>query len=568
MENTIIKFKNCLKEFQANRKKLLTECEKELELLQRIINVDTKLLKEYTTNGHNIEELNKKIIFARMFGFKDTILETMFTIDNNILTKISSKKRKIESIDELLRVFHSFTDFYNYLKSQYIQTRDIINAFENDKIKDPINNIGDLFAQIKYTDLTTEEISTIIGMGISFNSQYAKKNKNHQIQHLEMIDALSKYYNPDGTLKYNEDILSFNFLLKSLDELCYNETELLYRILNRKQMHFCNDIVILLERNNEKLRDSQPPIESIDKTPKSVSDNMSPKTIKALQTLRKYYKNGTIIEIPENLDEFYATLSLCELSEEEQRYIINSVNEKIANNNLLTKSSFLTDSEQRTYQTATNLLDTFSYSNGDAEVLKQYLEELQTILQMLESESNEENRQYLLNEIPDIIEQLSLICSRYTITDEKSTNRFIFLLDKNGIPFIFNDMENLEQTNQKAIYPLMTKIHQDNQSQFKKVMFNEPLSYNMYEVLNRRAHLSFVEVDAGIYVIIGADIPRNGYKELNQRLKANQLAIKRIEEAIKNPETREQILKSNEEYAEVFTNSETRVNKLTLKAHN
>ena len=242
MKNTIIKFKNYLKEFQTNRKKLLTEFEKELELLQKIIDVDVKLL-----NTYSIAELNKKITFARIFGFNDTILETMFSIDKNILTKMNSKKRKITSIDQLLVVFNTLTHVYNALKSQYIQTRDIINAYENDKIKDPINNIADLFAQIKYTNLTTEETSIIIGMAISFNSQYASKHKNHQIQHLDTINALNQYYNSDGTLKYNEDVRLFKLLLNSLDELCYDETEFLYRILNQKQLYFCNDIVILLE---------------------------------------------------------------------------------------------------------------------------------------------------------------------------------------------------------------------------------------------------------------------------------------------------------------------------------
>ena len=127
-------------------------------------------------------------------------------------------------------------------------------------------------------------------------------------------------------------------------------------------------------------------------------------------------------------------------------------------------------------------------------------------------------------------------------------------------------MEELEQTNKKAICGLMDKISQTHASQFRKVLYHENLLYNMYEVLNRRAHILFVEVDAGIYVIIGANTPQNGYKELNQRLKTNQLCIKKIEELIKEPTTREQILKYNEEFTEILTKQdESKTNKLTLK---
>ena len=56
MENTIIKFKNCLKSFQINRKKLLIEFEKELQVLKQTIEQGIDILDKYT-----IDELNSKI---------------------------------------------------------------------------------------------------------------------------------------------------------------------------------------------------------------------------------------------------------------------------------------------------------------------------------------------------------------------------------------------------------------------------------------------------------------------------------------------------------------------------
>ena len=408
-------------------------------------------------------------------------------------------------------------------------------------------------------------------MAIFFNSQYAKKHPNHKIEEIDTIHKLAVYYNQDGTFKFNEDIQTFSNLIKSLDIISLDEIETLHRILNLNKIFYYKDIITLLQENNERIKNNQISDTDTEDAKEINNYSISSETRKALQELRKYYKNGSIIAIPENLDEFYTILKQCELDINEQKYIITLINEKISNRNTLTIIKYLNTYEQNIYQKAISLLNTLNYSNGDVYALKQYIEELHTISSMLESENDEENKEYLLNEIPNILEQLSLICSRHTIESDKSTNRFIFLLNKNGIPFIYDDIEALEQINQKATFSLINKIDKTNQSQFRKIISNEPLLYNMYEVINQRTHIAFIEIDAGIYVIIGADIPRSGYKELNNRLKANQNVIKEIEIAIKNPETRNKILKSNEEFLEVFSQqslSTNAPNKLTLKIQN
>ena len=557
MENYIIKFKNNLKQMQIIRKQFLKKCENELKLLERMLNYDITIYNEFT-----LDELTDELIIAKIFYEPNFETNKLFQ---------SKKKEQRKSTERLEKIYNKLCEFYQYAKKEYIETQSIINAYENDKIKEPINNITILFIQIANTNLTTEEISQIIGMAIFFNSQYAKKHPNHKIEEIDTIHKLAVYYNQDGTFKFNEDIQTFSNLIKSLDIISLDEIETLHRILNLNKIFYYKDIITLLQENNERIKNNQISDTDTEDAKEINNYSISSETRKALQELRKYYKNGSIIAIPENLDEFYTILKQCELDINEQKYIINLINEKISNRNTLTIIKYLNTYEQNIYQKAISLLNTLNYSNGDVYALKQYIEELHTISSMLESENDEENKEYLLNEIPNILEQLSLICSRHTIESDKSTNRFIFLLNKNGIPFIYDDIEALEQINQKATFSLINKIDKTNQSQFRKIISNEPLLYNMYEVINQRTHIAFIEIDAGIYVIIGADIPRSGYKELNNRLKANQNVIKEIEIAIKNPETRNKILKSNEEFLEVFSQqslSTNAPNKLTLKIQN
>ena len=162
-----------------------------------------------------------------------------------------------------------------------------------------------------------------------------------------------------------------------------------------------------------------------------------------------------------------------------------------------------------------------------------------------------------------------MICNRYKVENNQSTNNLIFLLNKNEIPYIINDIDSLDSIYKKSIYSLINKINPDNKSQFRKILSNEPLAYSMYEVISPRAHVAFIEIDCGIYVIMGADIPRSGYKEFNNRLKLNTNTLKKLELLIKNQDTRNQILKDNEEYLAYVTeqdnNQKNNCNQLTLK---
>ena len=554
MNNYIVKFKNDLKFYQTKRKTILKQCEKELELLEKIINFPLSLLCLI-----DIKEMCKKFHFAPM----------VYSIETSVQNMVNCKKnKKQKETKEIQNLYNKFSSYIENIKNDHIITQNIINAFENDKIKDPINDIEELFKQIRFTSLTSDEISRIIGMAISFNSNYAKRNKKHNIKNIDIIEKLAQYYNQDGTFKYNEDVITFKNLIEKYDLSNTDEDELFYTIFDTKEKYSIMDLVELLEKNNQKIKNNEDNLVLEDNIEK-YDYTISLKTREFLQELKKYYKNGTIIAIPENLEEFYRLLENSELAEQEKKYIINLIGEELTKQRNTIILKYLNKNEQLIYEKSTKLLDSFNYTNGDTYALKQYIEELQTILNMLEKETIKENKDYLLSEVPTIIEGLSLICDRYTIEKQVSVNKLIFLTNKEGNPYIFDDIDSLDSNYKKAIYSLIPKIEKENQSQFRKVLNNEELLYSMYEVTSSRGHVAFVEVDSGIYVVVGANIPRNGYKALNNRLRANQLLIKKIETLVKNPETRNEILKSNEAYLALFIeNNNINNKKLALKAAN
>lgn len=553
MENYIVKFKRDLKKEQISHKEIIKQSENELALIKRIINQDPTVINKINTKE------------------KFQIIQIFYSVNQIILTIINNKEKKKnrqKALELLKSNYEAFSKFIEYMKKEYTITQNIINAFENDKIKDPINDVNELYSKIKYTSLTAEEINKIIGMTIFFNSQYASKHKNHHIKNIDIINKLTQYYNQDGSFKYNEDIATFQNLIESLFEENPIESDIYLYATGKKANISVTDLINLLKSSNEKLKDNSIQTPTKEKMKKE-SYELSSKTIKALQELRKYYKNGTIIEIPKNLEEFYRMLEDCELDEKEKLYIINLIEQKILEkkNNILSK--YLTIEEKDIYEESIRLLSTLNNNNYDTYTLKQYIEELQTIFNILEENLSEEDRKYLLNDITNIIVQLSQICDKYSAKDNKSSNKYIFLLNKDNIPYIIEDINSLDPIYKKVIYSLIPKIDKINQSQFKKILSNEQLPYIMYEVHSPKAHIAFIEIDYGIYVIVGANIARTGYKELINRLKSNQSILQNIENSIKNSQTRNQILKENETCLDLFIENknspQTKDNKLTLK---
>ncbi|MBQ2872607.1 MAG: hypothetical protein IJE89_01245 [Bacilli bacterium] len=558
MENFIVKFKKDLKGFQSSRKKVIKECERELSILNKILNNDISVLE----HADVINVGNSLFMSATIAKIKLPIA--------TLVDKKARKKDKQKAKEDLKETYDSLLSFTEYLKTEYYTTQNIINAFENDKIKDPINSINVLFNQISLTTITLEEADKILGMAIAFNSRYAKRNKNHQIENIDAIHELARdYYNEDGSFKYVEDLLTYE---RKINELIKNQLDIMvfiHKILSFNQMYTAEDLINLRFEYNKRFRHQQP-LEIFSTTEMPLEENYSipEKVRKALQELKKYYKNGSIITIPNDLEKFYKLLEETNLDEQEKKYIINLINIEISKNRNKIIDKYLSTEEKDAYNNAIKLLNKFTYSNADSYALKQYIEELQTILEFLETEQEEENKEYLLNEIATIIEQLIIICNRYKIDNGKSSNRLIFLTSKNGIPFIEEDIKSLDSTYEKAIISLINKISPENQSHFRKILNNEPLPYHMHEVISPRAHVAFIEIETGIYIVIGANIPRNGYKELINRLLVNTKEIERIENLIKNPDMKNQLLRDNEQYLKLSEEQKTTLTKKKTNEQN
>lgn len=472
-------------------------------------------------------------------------------------------------IEQAFRLSKLYLNFYNYAWSidYYINNiNTLINAIDNDKIKAPIKDITTLYATMIMLKIPSQDITRILGKVIAYNANYSKKYPNTDIKHIELIKEIANYYNEDGTIKTNININTFKQLLNTLtnDGLNYFNTIIylmnLIRLITNDKNKFGNNYIIsylacykinedIINQINEDVKESLNSSKIV--TSPSITTITKQVDRTFLNTLKQYYKNGEIIAIPENIELFYQQLSNSNLDKQERKLIKKLMEEAIITRKKQTRLSYLTLEEKKVYEIAINLAETLSNDNQDLYLLKEYLNDLHEIFDILDN--NPLGKEEWLQEIRNIMIKISLICNTYMYNKPNSTNSLVFLLNKNDIPYIYEDYEGLDSTYQKAISSLITRINPQNTSNFKPVKRTTKEEYQIQEYASPIAHIFFIEVTQGVYIILGADKAYRSYEEIANRLKNNITKIKELENKIKNDSNK--ILKNHENYLRIFSTS-------------
>lgn len=524
MDDFLIRFKSSMKQSQLYRRKNLKDSEAEIYELDKIFSSPMSAMKDFLDNPN---QYNNKFPIFISFYMASIVISGHESI-NTIYARFSLMTK-------------AYRAYYNHLQKS-------IDAFDNEKIKSPIQDLFPLFYHLKFANLSIEEKSKILGMAIHFDSQYALKHKEFFIKDIDFIHALSKYYNPDGTFKYNENVDEYLRLLIKLGESfsAPSITE-----MDKMFDQYCKDIfqkfATLLTSNNEKLKQlSNSSKKNINGESNSVYQEKSINR-QALEELHKYYKNGKLVSLPTDLTTFYHLLDELNLSSQERKYICNLISEQLSNIKTDPILKYLGDEDKKTYLDAQDLFTSFKYPNNDFYALKQYIEELKTISTMLEGELLESDIEYLLSDVPKIIFELKKILDSYTQVDASPTNNLVFLSDKLGVPYLLSDIESFDNPNKKQIFKLLSKLSMVNKNQFRKII-GDNLPYTMYAIQGSGLSLTFVELAKDAYLVVGIDLSTNGYRESCNRLKSNTGAISSLKLAMKSQEKRYEILKFNEQY--------------------
>lgn len=533
------------------------------DVIKRLINLINECgislpIDDISFNGGKY--IDGKLYFRKVSGkevFNYLSDEDLDTNDmmNIILVKYSNGD--LNQIIKLTRIYINFSLFIIIIKEYIKEINSLIVAIDDDKIKAPINDISILYSNLILLRMSNKDINNILRSAITFNSKYATKNKNHKIKDIDLTLELAKYYEgtnkdnilleellnklKDNSLNYFRMILTFNNLIWLINNMPKEIIKDFYtKLPSMKYINKCIINILCNTKEENTISDSN-------------KDDLSIKTndIEFYKYLRLFYKNGKIISIPDNMEEFYIKLDNSSLDINEKKYIKRLIEERlesIRNNN---KLSYLSDNDRIILDLATKLLDTLNKNNPDIWLLKEYLENIQTIFDMLNEELSLRDKDELLRDLSNIINNLSIICDKYKVIDNDTLNRFLFLLNKDNVPYIYEDINSLDQSYSKSISSIISRINPLNKSNFKPIKSSR-LNYQMYEYVSSNVRVIFIEIDIGIYIIIGADKVRTSNEIFSNRLRNNSGFIKQIECLVKSG-NRNKILKKHEVYLDDIT---------------
>jgi len=192
-----------------------------------------------------------------------------------------------------------------------------------------------------------------------------------------------------------------------------------------------------------------------------------------------------------------------------------------------------------------------NHTNGDYYTLVQLLDDLKAAGDIIEEVNSEDDKNEILSEIELLLSGLRDILGKYNV-EEKSQNNILFLVNENEVPYLKIDSDNLDGSFYKMVCSGIRKIRKDNQGNCRLVMTSDNMPYRAYDILSSKVHISFIEIDSGIYVILGVDAVSQGYEEIVKRVINNENELKRIEGLVKNETTRNSVLASHEQYLSLF----------------
>lgn len=361
--DVLIKFKNELKKAQAEDRKILKSLELEIDKARRVFrqitNISPQKFEQY------FPVLYKEILLTDEYKSYIRKNNFLFSVDlNELLEEILLKNRR----------------FYN-------MNQEIINGMDNEKIINYID-IQRLLMHLATSDLSPTETFKIFQMVVAFDMEYLQTKKNISCPNSEYIFLLSDFFKKDGTFQYNENINQFKTILNQifLEFKSSYETLLidgiipqeLYEKLTSDYDRLINAYVKYLVMSNEKYKVVE------EKTRDEGKPTIVPIKKPAFGELKKYYRNGIIVSIPENIGDFTQLLDECGIHESEKRHILKQINNKLHDMKEEKLLSYLFEEDKAIYTETISWLKSSKTDANTHMYISGLLEDIRVCLELLD----------------------------------------------------------------------------------------------------------------------------------------------------------------------------------------
>ena len=505
-ENVFVKFKNLLRGVRSDYKELLDEAKTE-----ELIATDKlkEIIKKAKKEGHKSIEADGKTI-------------------GDIFSVNPSEEDRKALVDFLKSQYD-----VNYYEASILESQNLINAFDNEKaigyVKDIYMLLSFLITFIKDNSLTKEESSRILGAVIYFNAKKARKVKNDS--NVQLYVTLAKYFKPDGTFVFGNDL---DGLYTNLKTLCTNY-EGFVQFEEKQKGYKSQDLILDIAHLYLDFYRDYEIVAKEDSNTSKILNCTYPLEI------RKYYKDGNLISIPEDVDAFVNLLKENDVPDQEIRYILALIKDAKDTEVINSLMGFYANDELEFVRNAAITLEGMKPYEENYYEIKEILKELQTLEDLFASSTCDDDKTYI------VLEKDAYIVRLHELIDvqvEIDPINIAFLKNIDGESYFHNDLDNIDKGIRKRVSGLLAKINNDNKKYFRKVFSAEPVGMDLYEVVNSNLHIVFTEIPGNVFLIIGVSTTGNNYREITNRLvnADNRKNIMEIIEAIKDENVKKNYL--------------------------
>lgn len=417
--------------------------------------------------------------------------------------------------------------------------RRISMAFDNEKCINPLN-LAAFLGILQTTDpeeISYEDISICLGMLVhqNYKAMMDKTNKYIELNPKE-VRALLEYYNEDGSFKENPRVEAFRKLIYFLLNKAYQEITLKDIAASNPDFScLADNLTSLLEKSNRRYKEQRA-------TAKAEEIHF-----KAAERLREFYRNNRLVKMPEDMEDFIRILEESGLDEAEKRFIMGEIELKTAAAKEDKVTVYLFGEDLDTYLTAKSIHSTLPIYHEDYYPVVERFQYLPAIIESLRVATDSEEKEFIKGELQETLDYLQDFIGKHKKEKAVTTNNLVFLGKKECSPLSM-DIDDIDRGARKNFIPILrNKIKKDFQAGFRRVMTDNNFPYVPYEVSANGYSVFFIELDPGIYLVLGASITGNGHRETINRILMNLGDIRTLEAAVKNPATRNETLIDHEE---------------------
>lgn len=462
--------------------------EKFKDIIRRRISIEEGLLNELLAKRQEVYQKIAKSVenVPNVVGVK--LNGDMFEIF--IIGKTKKIEQKVLKIcGKLLSEYDRIMDDIEKTKFILYKLRSLVSSFDNEKainVNDKLYDIlNALFTFYSTSLLTLEDFNIVLGSSIHLASK--KRNENPSALE-EAAVRLAEFYNFNGEfLFYTDD--SYLDAFNNLFEAMFKDTAFVINLDHFEKILEASQILDSLYQEYC-ANYAAKPIESIKDTPINESHCLSD-----TQEITEV-DNETTEEVIEGFD-----LELWQIA-----------NLKVQ--------------ELRHYDTIRMQL---------LEILK----EIKSIKTLYLETNDIEDKLYLQEELATLFDKLAELLEE---KEEKSNdNNLTFLTDKNGSCYFSDDVMELDKGIRKRAYDLLKKIKVENAKNFSKVPID---FFKVFQIFNNNIQILFLELDNGLYMVIGASIMGKKNTDIINRIinPVNRKYIEDIMTLIKNEEYKKDFL--------------------------